>query len=178
MNRLHLILIVIIIVCIGLVFLQRERQEGFEDPVSGLIFTNDHCGTLLNQARGMEESIAKAQADNNFGLINSFTAMLAATKDQISKIGCRGNEPPSAAPIPVPSTMSAEDVAASKVPELVVVAPSEAVVNSAMALAENIAERAGGSMESIADGQVVPATVATNLSTSVAETMAATVATP
>jgi hypothetical protein len=109
----------------------------------------------------MEESIAKAQADNNFGLINSFTAMLAATKEQIAKIGCRGSEPPSAAPVAVPSTMSAEEVAASKVPEQVVVAPSDAVVKSAMALAESVAERSGGSMESIADGEVVPAVSAT-----------------
>jgi hypothetical protein len=57
--------------------------------------------------------------------------------------------------------MSAEEVAASKVAEQVVVAPSEAVVKSAMALAESVAERSGGSMESIADGEVVPVVSAT-----------------
>jgi len=138
MKLIHIILIVIIIFCIGLAFMQQER-EGFEDP-GGLIFTDAHCGLLLNQAKGMEESIAKAQAENSFGLVNSFTAMLSATKEQIAKIGCRGNEPPEAAPIAVPSTMSAEDVAASKVVVEDVVAPSEAVVNSAMALASSVAE--------------------------------------
>ena len=139
MKRIHIILIAIILICIGLVLLQRDRQEGFEDPGSGLIFTDAHCGTLLNQARGMEESIAKAQADNNLSLVNSFTAMLAVTKEQIAKIGCRGNEPPAAAPIPVPSTMPSDEVAASKVPEQEVALPSDEVVKSAMALAARIA---------------------------------------
>jgi hypothetical protein len=144
MKRIHLILIIIIIVCIGLVFLQQGRQEGFEDPDSGLIFTDAHCGTLLNQAKGMEESIEKAKADNSIGLVNSYTAMLASMKEQIAKIGCKGTEQPAAASIPVPSSMTSDEVAASKVPQQDVQMPSEDVVKSAMALAAKIvAEQKG-----------------------------------
>jgi len=88
----------------------------------------------------MEDSIAKARAENNLGLINSITAMLEVTKDQIAKIGCKGTEAPAAAPIAVPSSMSSDDVAASKISQPALVAPSDDVVKSAMALAAKISE--------------------------------------
>ena len=93
-----------------------RNTEGFDTSNTDdkVIYTKDHCPLFSSQLRGFQNSLAAAQAANQFSTVKNYNAMISSLQTQIDSIGCTGDEKAGAVPLALPASITSSDVEALK----------------------------------------------------------------